>query len=185
VDPLLFKFRPHHGLVGSYLGYWRTKNKINLLLKTKKFLEQKGISPRKALPDTVVPLIEAAGDTENETLSDMFAGLLASHLNPDTYDTVHPSYAKVLSQLAPLDATILAGLYRSLNMGGQDYSNFGMSLQRATEIYGISEQAALLSFQNLWRLGICSHGAGLDILNQAKKIFFTDYGWALVKACIP
>ena len=115
----------------------------------------------------------------------MFAGLLASHLNPDTYDTVHPSYAKVLSQLAPLDATILAGLYRSLNMGGQDYSNFGMSLQRATEIYGISEQAALLSFQNLWRLGICSHGAGLDILNQAKKIFFTDYGWALVKACIP
>jgi hypothetical protein len=130
------------GLLADTIGYWRTKNKINLLLKTKKFLEEKGISPRKALPDSVVPLIEAAGDTENETLSDMFAGLLASHLNPGAYDTVHPSYAKVFSQLAPLDATILAGLYRSLNMRGQDYSKFGMSLQRATEIYDIPEQTA-------------------------------------------
>jgi hypothetical protein len=172
-------------LLADQIRFWRLKNQIKMILKSRELLEKKGIDPRKARPDTVFPLIEAAGDIEDETLSDMFAGLLASSLNPDTYDTVHPSYAKVLSQLAPLDATIMSGLYDSLNIHRQSYSEAGMTLQLVAEKLGIPEAIVLLSFQNLWRLGICSHGAGLDLLNQAKQIFFAEYGWALMKACIP
>lgn len=172
-------------LLADQIKFWRYKNQIKMLQKSKELLEKKGISPRKARPDTVFPLIEAAGDVEDETLSDMFAGLLASHLNPDTYDTVHPSYAKVLSQLAPLDVTILSELHRFLNMRGKDYSRLGMNLQAMAKALGISESIVLVSFQNLWRLGICSYGTGVDLLNPPTKIFFTDYGWALMKACNP
>lgn len=177
-------FKELSGFLADKVNFWRYKNRINTILKAKKFLEDKGIDPIKALPDTVIPLIEASGDTEDETLSDMFSGLLASSLTPDTYETVHPSYAKVLSQLAPLDARILSEWYKSITADGKVYSTVAADIHEIARVFKISESVVLLSFQNLWRLGICSHGSGLDHLNQVKQIVFTDYGWALMNACV-
>jgi hypothetical protein len=90
-------------LLADTVGYWRLKNRVNVLLKAKKLLEEKGIDPTKLLPDVFVPLMDEAGNTADETLADMFARLLASHLDPATQDTVHPAFAKILGQLARHD----------------------------------------------------------------------------------
>lgn len=50
------------GILSDSVGYWRLKNQINLILKTKTFLEAKGISSNKLLPDIFVPLLDEAGE---------------------------------------------------------------------------------------------------------------------------
>jgi hypothetical protein len=75
--------------------------------KTKAFLERKGIKPAKLVPSIFVPLLEEGGGTDDERLSDMFSSLLASHLDPEQRDKVHPAYAKILSQMSPQDAVVI------------------------------------------------------------------------------
>jgi hypothetical protein len=92
------------GLLNETVGFWRLKNRVRLLLKAKKYLEDRGINPTTVLPDVFVPLLDEGGNTEDETLSEMFAPLLAGHLDPETQAGVHPCFAKVLGQMSPLDA---------------------------------------------------------------------------------
>ena len=95
------------GILSDTIGYWRLKNRVRLMLKAKRWLEEKGVQPGKLLPDVFVPLLEDGGNVEDETLADMFASLLAGHLDPAQQDEVHPSYSKVLTQLSPLDAKLM------------------------------------------------------------------------------
>jgi hypothetical protein len=171
------------GLLSDTVGYWRFKNKVNTILKAKRFLERKGIEPKKLLPDIFVPLIEEAGNTNDEKLSEMFSNLLANHLNPITQDSIHPSYAKTLSQLSSLDALILNNYFSSVTKSNAVYRKYGLKIEAVIVGFTISENIALLSFQNLWRLGICDHGDGLANLNREKQIVFTDFGFNFIKAC--
>ena len=146
-------------------------------------MEEKGINPRKALPSNVIPLIEAAGDAEDETLAKMFAGLLAANLNPATQDSVHPSYLKVLAQLAPLDAVIVDAMHKEIKIINADKNTAVSKIEDLVISMNVQEGIILLSMENLWRLGICDHGRGLALLNREKQLRFTDYGWAMMEAC--
>ena len=96
------------GILSDTIGLWRLKNQVNVMLKAKKFLEAKGVSnPTKLQPDIFVPLLEQASYTEDETLSDMFARLLAANADAERSSEVHPSFAKVLGQLSSVDARVL------------------------------------------------------------------------------
>ena len=170
------------GFLADKVNYWRFKNRVNTVLKAKKFLEDRGIDPLKALPETLLPLIEAAGDTADENLSDMFAGLLASHLSPHSAGKVHASYAKVVSQLAPLDAAILRDIYVSIRRDNANYRLKMLPIGDSLQAEHASAEQLLLSYQNLWRLGICDRGSVLDEMNKTKVIVFTDYGWSLMSA---
>src|SRR4030095_7549702 len=83
------------GILSDTIGYWRLKNRVRLLLKAKRWLEEKGVEPRRLLPEVFVPLLEDGGNVEDETLASMFASLLASHLDPDKEENMHPSHTQV------------------------------------------------------------------------------------------
>ena len=171
------------GILGDTVSYWRFKNKINTVLKAKKFLEEKGINPQKILPDIFVPLIEEAGNVENPTLSDKYASLLSCHLNPETQNDVHPSFAKTLSQLSSTDVKILDSLYMGLKQINTDYRKKMYTKETVISKFNLSEKEVLLSFQNIWRLGICDHGDALGHLNRDKNLVITDFGWSFMTAC--
>ena len=173
------------GLISDRVNFWRWKNKINLLLKAKAFLEKKGIDPKQVLPSTVVPLIEASADVDDDTLSDMFAGLLASHVSSVNPNEVHPSYTKILGQLSSLDAKVISSLFIALRQKA-DYRKSGYTMENATKILGEPEDVLLLAFENLWRLGLCDRGDdALAEMNRLKQITFTDYGWHFMQKCAP
>lgn len=175
------------GMIADQINFWRFKRRVNLLLKAKEFLDQKGVIPGKVLPDKFIPLLEDGSNTEDPTLSDMFASLLAGEVDPETSDEIHPSYSKVLTQLSPLDARIISEIYTdTVTHGVRDFrSRRGFTLADAAAKFGVSEEIMLLTFQNLWRLGVCDHGSQpLDRLNQKKNVYFTDYGWAFTGACL-
>lgn len=153
LDPL----KEFSGILTDTIGYWRLRNQVRLILKAKQWLEDKGVEPAKLLPEIFVPLIGCGGEKEDETLSDMFASLLASHLDPERQDAVHPSFPKVLSELSPLDAKILVGFrrlasapqYRELGLRGAP-----MTVEMVAEQWHVSRQKAYLTCLNLERLGL-------------------------------
>ena len=102
-------------------------------------------------------MLEDGGSVENETLSDMFASLLACHLDPNQQELVHPSYTKVLAQLSPIDARLMVEFrkftsdtqYRELGLrGGSQVVSF------LAEMVNMPNRATYLSCLNLERLGI-------------------------------
>jgi len=190
-------------LLKDNVSSWRFKNQVRMVEKAREYLESKGIDgiqiANKILPDSVVPLIEARGDTSDPTLSDLFAGLLASAVDPDTAETTHPSFARILSQLAPLDATILLKLHRALEVSSKDIANgnipegyndkipmhrqLGYEAGRLAPSLQKAEDVINLSFQNLRRLGVCDYGHDfLSLANQVPRISFTDFGLSFIKA---
>lgn len=65
-------------------------------------------------PRVAVPIIDAlryAGS--NETIRDMFANLLASAMNTDLSDHVHPAFVELVKQLDVMDAKILEYLFKN------------------------------------------------------------------------
>ena len=83
------------------------------LKATKKLLEEKlkDVDPEQIkTPEAyvAVPALQAiAYTTDNETLRDLFANLLAKAMQKDTADTVHPAFVEIIKQLSPDDAYTL------------------------------------------------------------------------------
>jgi hypothetical protein len=145
------------GILSDTIGYWRLKNQVRLMLRAKEWLEDLGVEPTRLRPDIFVPLLEHGGNTEDETLADMFASLLASHLDADRQDFVHPSFGYVLSQLSPRDAKLMIE-FRRLASDAQ-YREMGFRggtivVQRIAELLECNERLAYISAINLERLGI-------------------------------
>lgn len=204
LDKILLEPLSEFGLLlKDKVSYWRFKNQVNMVEKARRFLEAKGVETKhiagKILPESVVPLIEAGSETSDPTLSELFAGLLASSVDPATARTTHPAYAKVLNQLSPLDAVILRSLYDGIQARRRDIDagNTPEELiekvppfrQLGFDVAGIAEalkrpaDEISLSFENIRRLGICDEGHDfLARANKAPRISFTDFGLSLMKA---
>src|SRR5690606_37015410 len=122
--------------------------------------------------------MEEAANVADEELADMFASLLASHLSPKVRDAVHPSFAKVLSQLSPTDARLLKECRRFVS--DKQYRDLGlrgsaMQVDRAAEVLQISQDEAYLSCLNLRRLGLLRHfGASVPDGHPVPAVFEDD-----------
>lgn len=206
LDPMLLNPLAELGLlVRDKVAFWRFQNQVKMLEKTVNILRNAGLRPEQVresiTPDLVIPLIEAAGTNSDEDLSDMFAHLLARSIDPETHDSSHPSYSKVLSQLSPLDARILKVLYLSAKDFERQYISgektqeiqknvalhrqFSVDPQGVVATMKVRELQAIMAFQNLRRLGICDQGHdALNFLNRKEMIALTDYGYSLCILCV-
>lgn len=168
------------GILSDTVGYWRLKNRVRLMLKAKKWLEDMGVQPAKLLPDVFVPLMENGGNVENETLADMFASLLAGHLDPNQQDEIHPSYTNVLAQLSPLDAKLMLAfrghvsdkIAREAGLRGHVLTAKYMS-----EEIGMHKRVTYLSCLNLARLGIIEHLGYHSPEDRPLPTIFEDSPW--------
>jgi len=185
------------GILSDTIGYWRLKNQVRLMLRAKVWLEEKRINPAKVLPDIFVTILDEGSKAEDQQLSDMFASLLASHLDSKTQDRVHPSFANVLSQLSSLDARAMVE-FRKLASDRQ-YRVMGLrggvlTVAKVGELLEISETAAYLCSLNLHRLGITQHDGYQPPPNHpiptlfedsaAKQVYrISEYGIVFCDAC--
>lgn len=93
------------------LQIWILK-KENNISEIKKLLEIKleNVLPEKIVPAepyVAVPTIQAISYCMDcEELRDLFASLLASSMNIDKKDNVHPSFVELIKNMSPLDAKI-------------------------------------------------------------------------------
>jgi len=80
------------GIIQDTIKFWRFKNQINITLKAKKFLEEKGIEPVKVLPKILVSILENGSLEEDESMQDKWAALLANSADPNKRYSVKPSF---------------------------------------------------------------------------------------------
>jgi hypothetical protein len=181
-------------LLRDKVSFWRFKNQVTMVEKARIFLEARGVDASKiagsVLPEAVLPLIEAGGNTSDPNLTELFAGLLASTVDPNTAKSTHPSFSRVLDQLSGTDAKILQGLSTGEQVEGTkdpspSYRQLGYKLESVPGIFQISAEEARLCFENIKRLGICDEGSdALSRMNKSAFIAFTDFGYFLLKACV-
>lgn len=178
----------------SPLKIWIMKKEYNIE-KTKILLENelKYIKPEKiTTPEAyiAVPAIQSLSYCmDNEELRKMYAKLLASAMNTDTKDNLHPSYIEIIKQMAPIDAQIIEyistihtepiiQINQEVKTGGHiifldNYSNIGSELKpESNNLYETN-------LQNLERLNLieisydqylAETGAYTKLLNQAKIV---------------
>lgn len=85
-------------------------NREYSLQETALLLEEKlkNISPEKIVspePYVAVPAIQAISySMDNENLRNLYASLLASSMNADIKNEVHPAFVEIIKQLSPTDA---------------------------------------------------------------------------------
>ncbi|EGT4384001.1 DUF4393 domain-containing protein [Cronobacter malonaticus] len=97
---------PVSGLVWGY-------EQIRGFTATKVAEKLKGVSPEKIVtpsPNVAGPAIEALRYTgHEESLSEMYASLLATAMNKDTIQKAHPAFVDIIKQLTPDEAKIVRG----------------------------------------------------------------------------
>lgn len=148
------------GILADSVGYWRLKNQVRILLKAREFLKRSGIDPHAILPDIFVSILEEGSYHSDESIAEMYAALLAAYLESGDQQDVHPSYCKMLSQMSPLDASLLKFFRQWVSYeGARDVGLRGpsFSVSDIADNKYIPVRAAFLSCQNLCRLGLIQH----------------------------
>ena len=61
-----------------------------------------------------MPALQAISySMDSEELRNMYANLLAKAMNVDEKDKVHPAFVELIKQMAPREALILDGIFKS------------------------------------------------------------------------
>jgi Abortive infection alpha len=103
------------GLIGDRVRQWRNRNLINSLAKTADILKEKGIPLDKA---KVLPMGEAYAMFENASkqdepaVSDLWAGLLANAMDPDSDTTIEPALVETLKSFSGCEAALMEFLWK-------------------------------------------------------------------------
>ncbi len=179
------------GLIKDKVEFWRFKSKIELLMKTKSFLEEKGIDPRLVLPKTLIPILESGSLENDPTLSDMWANLLASYA---TGNLEIQSYPFLLRELSPMEVSLLSSLYSARKrsaLKGRDLVTHGVTSKSICGGLGISEERYGVMVDNLFRLNLVQPVGATGALvgehpisiKTNEIIYLTDLGFDFVKVC--
>ncbi|MGA7314637.1 MAG: Abi-alpha family protein [Silvibacterium sp.] len=114
-------------IFGDTVRVYRVKNWIKTLQKTERLLRDSGLPANPVPPGLFLPIMEASSIEDNETLQEMWAGLLATASQKT--DSVSPAFIETLKQLTPGDARHLEVICQeSLGFFKQERVTDGMEL---------------------------------------------------------
>ena len=174
------------GIIGDTVAFWRFKNKVNLVLKAKAFLEAKGIEPGRVLPKVVAPLLEAGSLEEESDMKDRWAALLASAATDP--NKVPPAFPRILSEISSKEALILEWMTDRVHQEIGWISNG----EEIRNVHHLATWEYELLMGNLIRLNLCRptqnpvDGIVIGRITEwdsYQEVQFTRPGYAFVGAC--
>jgi hypothetical protein len=89
-------------MISNSMKPYRARNLVNNFRKVERILREAGLSANAVPTRLLFPIVEASSIEDNETLQDMWAGLLATASQQT--ETVSPSFIETLKQLTPDEA---------------------------------------------------------------------------------
>jgi hypothetical protein len=142
------------GTLKDKFEYVRFKNKVNILLKVKKFLESKGIKTESKIPmKDLSTLLEYSSFEDEEQMQDKWASLLANTLDPkNKFNSCH-LFSQVLNQLSINEINILTYLLNKSFLTHAGEVVF-IEQKRLINQSGADYNTALIVIDNLLRLGL-------------------------------
>jgi hypothetical protein len=121
-----------------------------------------------------MPIIEAIGDEEDDSMSDRWAALLANAAGGSP-DQVPPSFPAILRELTAGEAQLLDALFERTHVNAEDANRIGLGAMWP------------VAFDNLVRLQVATHPfrAGPVANIDQNQLNLTHLGRAFVSACRP
>ncbi len=157
---------------------YRFNNQLRILAKAEAMLQKAGLTP-KAIPfRTLFPIIEASAFEDDESLCIKWAALLANSAASVNSSAAHPSFPRILSEIAPAEARFLDYLY---SKGEEiDWKQFRTELAHLLQV---TEEEINKHYGNLFRLGLVliTHPKG----RPDNMVKIGPFGNMFLVACIP
>ena len=98
-------------LLADKVKVYRMKNWVSVVTKTQTILRDANLPPNAVPPRMFLPILEASSIEDDDTLQDLWAGLLATASQQT--DSVSPSFVETLKQLTPDEARHLQRVYKT------------------------------------------------------------------------
>jgi len=99
-------------LMADTIKVYRVKNWLKVAEKTQALLGKAKLPPTAVPPRLFLPILEAASLENDESLQELWAGLLASASQES--DSLSPSFIETLKQLTPAEAKVLNDFFESV-----------------------------------------------------------------------
>ena len=165
-------------MISDSMKPYRAKNLVNTLRKTERILQEAGL-PANAVPTRLLfPIVEASSIEDDETLQEMWAGLLAT-ASQET-DSASPSFAETLKQMTPDEARCIDEIYGNRT----DPNKPHLALDEQLGFGNFRDKAFVETYE---RLGIIRREYGLTMEGGETEVGsllrFTKYGVAFLAAC--
>lgn len=187
------------GALHDWARVFRYKNLLRLQDKVEDIHAARKLQGRSIPipPRLAIPLLQAASEEDQESLQDMWAGLIANATDPDRRLELRKIFAEILSSLEPLDAEILRYLAGQGWLMHRNVPGGGITLGKLSSALHASEKSIQISLQNLHRLGcvIDEYAATWDQIDTTSfgqrvtdpKTTFrpSPLGFSLLEACDP
>jgi hypothetical protein len=170
-------------ILADKVRVYRAKNLVATMQKTERILREAGLPVNTVPTRLLLPIMEASSIEDNETLQDMWAGLLAT-ASQET-DAVSPSFVETLKQLTPDEARFLEELYADT----MTYAFRGLATEHLVSPYAFSKRLNPLgiSRDTFERLGLIRREYGLTKESDGQDIGiafrFTEYALKFMQAC--
>lgn len=192
------------GKPANELGDWvtdgirgkRFETQLKIFTKSKKLLDNAGVSPKAVNIKLLVPLLDGGSLEDQDEIVDMWAHLLA---NASISTEIRSSYVAILKELEPVEAKIMQYIYvEFIKKHGQNFvpSNEyagSMDGEVIKRVFGLSVQEFEQSIDNLYRVRLLAPTATrLEFITDKEtplahysknKLGVTYLGYYFARAC--
>jgi hypothetical protein len=153
-------------LLADKAKVYRLKNWVNVITKTEKILRDANLPPNAVPPRMFLPILEASSLEDDETLQDLWAGLLATA--SQQADSVSPSFIETLKQLTPNEARHLEHVYKTIQKTSPQWSmaNAPVTPYAFTEQRGVPSGVSSDTFE---RLGLIRRDFDLKLRSLTRR----------------
>jgi hypothetical protein len=165
-------------LLQDQVKLYRFKNQLRILAKAEAMLAKAGRTPNAVPFRTLLPILEAAASEDDESLYIKWAALLANSAAKPGSSASHPSFPRILSEIAPAEARFLDFLF---SKGGEtDWNSFRADLAKNLQV---TEDDIDQYHGNLFRLGLVRIVSKQGVPKGVVQV--GPFGKAFLSACTP
>lgn len=170
---------------------------MRTIQRATKYAEDAGIDPQAVNLTVLTPLLERAGNEEDESMADRWAALLANAASADAAG-VSPSFPDVLARLSPADAQTFDAVHRALSdLPTEQLGVTGVDAVQIAGYYGWPVEDVRFSFENLQALGLCASASPAMVEAERDRpkqgllgsdrsyVIDTEFGRRFLAACTP
>lgn len=179
------------GILSDNVRFWRFKNKIDIIKKTQKVIEDSGLQKEQVPLKILIPLIESSSLEEDETMQQRWANLLANAATG--FIGIKANYVEILKELSPLEASILDKIYQDAYTESDDEKRKTCQFDKETvcKIFSLSSEEGDLIIHNLYRLGLCQSPGSTGIMYGNERVALqttnmfelTSLGFHFIRSC--
>ncbi|HEX8269806.1 MAG TPA: Abi-alpha family protein [Flavobacterium sp.] len=163
------------GILTDKIQLYRIKNQVELILKVKKLLEERGINVPKQIPiKDLSTILEFASFEDEEPMQSNWANLLANTVDPDNQFNACHVFSQILNQISVNEYYILKYMFsRCFFMSSEDRPYFPRNeIGKKCET---DYRTAMLLIDNLLRLRLIEEEPP-KLLNNTRVTYLYEEG---------